>query len=373
MRYFLLILALLVSSLMFGQDKKQSLMRDTLDNKLDISQYLYGLTGFLPVLAPITEPAVGYGAAGALLYFVPTRAYDSTKFQIPDIAGLLGGYTENNTWLAGGFYAGFWNEDRIRYQGIIGYADAKLKFYGNNSALPGNIGIDFNLQALFIRQQALWRLGNSKFFLGGNYQFARSKVPLFDGINIPGVEIPDFELTSSGITLIGEYENLNGLLSPTKGYLVHLDYIQNMEFLGSDRNFGTLTLYSYLYLPVSSFWVPAIRFEGQMATGNPPFYGLPFVTLRGVPAMRYQGNFTALIETEQLFNLNKRWSLVGFAGSGLAFKSIDNPDKESQFAWNAGGGFRYLLARLLGLRSGIDIARGPEQWAIYVVFGKSWR
>ena len=32
-------------------------------------------------------------------------------------------------------------------------------------------------------------------------------------------------------------------------------------------------------------------------------------------------------------------------------------------AWNAGAGFRYLIARSLGLKMGIDIARGPEDWA----------
>jgi len=40
--------------------------------------------------------------------------------------------------------------------------------------------------------------------------------------------------------------------------------------------------------------------------------------------------------------------------------------------WNAGGGFRYLTAREFGLQMGVDVARGPEQWAIYVVFGNSW-
>jgi hypothetical protein len=41
-------------------------------------------------------------------------------------------------------------------------------------------------------------------------------------------------------------------------------------------------------------------------------------------------------------------------------------------AWNAGGGFRYLLARQFGVRAGLDVARGPEDWAWYVVFGNAW-
>lgn len=56
-----------------------------------------------------------------------------------------------------------------------------------------------------------------------------------------------------------------------------------------------------------------------------------------------------------------------FVDAKLKFYGVYN-----QFSWSSGGGFRYLLARLLGARASIDLALGPEQWAIYVVFGKSW-
>jgi hypothetical protein len=32
----------------------------------------------------------------------------------------------------------------------------------------------------------------------------------------------------------------------------------------------------------------------------------------------------------------------------------------------------HVTAREFGLQMGVDAARGPEQWAIYVVFGNSW-
>jgi len=39
----------------------------------------------------------------------------------------------------------------------------------------------------------------------------------------------------------------------------------------------------------------------------------------------------------------------------------------------AGGvGFRYLIARLLVLQMGFDVARGPEKRAGYVVLRSSW-
>jgi len=35
-------------------------------------------------------------------------------------------------------------------------------------------------------------------------------------------------------------------------------------------------------------------------------------------------------------------------------------------------GFRYLIAREHGLHMGVDLARGPDGWAVYVVFGSAW-
>ena len=38
-----------------------------------------------------------------------------------------------------------------------------------------------------------------------------------------------------------------------------------------------------------------------------------------------------------------------------------------------GVGFRYLLARRLGMAAGIDVAWGPEKAAWYLSFGNSWK
>ena len=78
---------------------------------------------------------------------------------------MIGGYTENNTWILGGFYAGFWNDDKVRYMGLAGYVDAKLTFYGVNNPLPGKEGINFNIQAFLFRQQAMFRINESNFMI----------------------------------------------------------------------------------------------------------------------------------------------------------------------------------------------------------------
>jgi hypothetical protein len=37
-----------------------------------------------------------------------------------------------------------------------------------------------------------------------------------------------------------------------------------------------------------------------------------------------------------------------------------------------GGGFRYLMARKLHMHVGIDVARGPEDTAVYLQMGHAW-
>ena len=186
----------------------------------------------------------------------------------------------------------------------------------------------------------------------------------FENIS-PPINPLDFDLLSSGVSFVSEYETHPKTLSPVDGIRIHLSYMQNLEIIGSDRDFGELKFFTHYYLPVTKWWVPAFRVESMLATGEPPFYAKPYVRLRGVPVLRYQGEFVATVETEQLFNVTHRWGLVAFAGAGAGFNNLEQFEK-GPTAWSAGGGFRYLLARAFGLRMGIDVAKGPEDLEVIV-------
>jgi hypothetical protein len=345
--------------------------RDSTDHSFDLSRWLLDLHGFVPIVSPITEPAVGYGAVLAGVFFIPKKNTDKKVFKMPDIVGGAGGLTQNGTWFAGGGYAGFWKNDHIRYRGIGGYGDINLKYYGNGNDYFTKNPADFTIASSFFLQQAIFRIGNSNFLLGGNYQFLKTQVTAFEESKLPFVDSMDFNVKSSGLTFISEFDNFKNILSPNRGLKVHLGYLQNLEFIGSDRNYGRLTFYTLYYLPLTKSWFSGFRIESDLSTGDAPFYALPYIYLRGVPAMRYQGQIVLIGETEQFVNVYKRWSLVGFAGAGKTYSNLADSQTSSS-AWNAGGGFRYLVARMLGLQMGLDAARGPEQWAFYIVFGSSW-
>lgn len=93
--------------------------------------------------------------------------------------------------------------------------------------------------------------------------------------------------------------------------------------------------------------------------------------LRGIPALRYQGEGAFSLEGEVRREITKRWSVLGFAGVGFADDKFANLLEDEQFVW--GGGFRYLIARKLGLHVGVDVARGPEQTVVYLQIGTAWQ
>lgn len=227
----------------------------------------------------------------------------------PDISAVAGALTSNGTWAALAGHVGFWGGDRWRYKGAAGWISPRLDFYDAKGMAFG-----FNLDGLVVFQELLRRVGRTDLFLGGRFLFLDSTTR-FENDTLP----PDFP---------------------------------SLEFKSRDSGLG-------------------LTVRAQTARGDVPFYALPFIRLRGVPVMRYQGESAVSAEGEVRFGLTKRWWLVGFGGSGWTDAGTSRIVKDETVV--AGGlGFRYLIARLLGLQMGLDVARGPEEWAIYVVFGSSW-
>ena len=90
----ILIALLLCGSSVFGQPfatnvpvatKAASKFRSAEDGWLDASGFLDEKYGFLPVIVPITEPAVGYGAAAGLAFVSKPLGETRAGFDRPSI------------------------------------------------------------------------------------------------------------------------------------------------------------------------------------------------------------------------------------------------------------------------------------------------
>jgi len=115
-----------------------------------------------------------------------------------------------------------------------------------------------------------------------------------------------------------------------------------------------------------------MRLDARAARGAVPFYQLPFIDMRGVPAARYQDENTGLTEIEGRYYFTPRWIGVAFLGAGRVWGRRTAFDEVASVV-SKGAGFRYVIARRLGLAAGIDVARGPEKTAWYIQVGNAWR
>jgi hypothetical protein len=60
--------------------------------------------------------------------------------------------------------------------------------------------------------------------------------------------------------------------------------------------------------------VLGLRLDGRFVDGDAPFWGLPFIQIRGIPSLRYQGENVFVTEVEPRWDFTYRWSVTGFAG-----------------------------------------------------------
>jgi len=125
------------------------------------------------------------------------------------------------------------------------------------------------------------------------------------------------------------------------------------------------------YFPLSKELTLGLRGDYNQISGDAPFYMRPFVTLRGVAAMRYQGTSVTQGEAEVRWQCWQRFSLVGFGGVGTA-KNDRAANERNQTVHTYGIGMRYLIARKFGLHMGLDVAFGPDQPVFYIQFGSAW-
>lgn len=347
---------------------------DPVDGQFDTSHWLLNKKGFLPVPIIITEPAIGYGAGLALAYFHGNLGggKDAVK---PSVSVVAAGATENGTWFAGGGHLGIWKHDSVRYKGGIGAGLIKMDYYGVSSGLDDklDIGIEFETEAVFFLQEIQFRLRDSDFFAGASYTFVDTQNTFklkLDDQPVPGLPGAKFDSRSAALGLMLEYDNRNNILTPSTGTHAQIKSQFFEKALGSDKDYNRHGAYIKHYTQFNDQWMLGLRADAKAIDGDAPFYSYPFIQMRGIKAMRYQGEQTALGEVELSWVFKPRWTLVGFAGAGKAFGSSEA--KDSDLIISRGLGMRYLLASKLGLKMGIDIAKGPEDTAFYITAGSAW-
>ncbi|MEP4079683.1 BamA/TamA family outer membrane protein [Haloferula sp.] len=344
---------------------------DPEDGRFDLSKVLDEPLGFVPLIIPITEPALGGGAA-----VVPVFIDQPDGGGRPNIAGAGVLRTSNDTEGAFGFYSGYFLDQKLHLNAGAGDMSINLDFYGVGSGLrPDGQPFQYNLDTTFGMFGAEWKLGESNWNLGLRYAYAEIAASLANPLLPPGGN-PfwgngiEYVVSSLRPTLL--YDSRDNIFTPTTGVVSELSVTANLEGLGGDSNNQVVKWANFWFHPlVDDCLFLGVKAEVEQSFGNLPFYMRPYVNLRGAPAARYQGDGVVSAEAELRWQLHPRWSLVGFAGFGATWFD-DHPWKSGVTTATGGVGFRYLMARRHGLHMGLDVAFGEEGSAVYVQFGSAW-
>jgi hypothetical protein len=346
--------------------------RDPEDGRFDISRHLATATGFLPVPMLITEPAVGYGAGLFGAYFHGSieewSRRNNGRLRPPSISVAGGFATENGSWGVGAGHFGVWFDDRVRYLGVIGYVSPNLAVY---PAVLGDQRVDFNLEGLVLVQGAKARIWRD-LFAGLRYIYADTEVRFARDSAIPGITPQVLDIATGGLQTSLEVDARDNALSPTRGTRAQVTASFYGPALGGDSSYRQLNALVHQYVNVSRRVALGFRLDGTMSTEGAPFFAMPFLRMRGLPLMEYQGRGVALGETEVRYALDARWSVIGFAGVGYTDNGRDDRLHSTETVVAGGGGFRYLVARQMGLMAGADIGVGPDQVALYLQVGSAW-
>jgi len=338
----------------------------------DLSSFLDEKYGFLPVAMPITEPAIGYGVAGGLAFISQPFGAAAKGLGRPDVTFVGGFGTENGSWGVAAMDMRYWLHERVQTLAGFVYASVNLDFHGigEDSLLEDN-PIRYNLNPKGGMVNAKYRFGDTRLWAGLGYTFAHIDVTVDAPENRP--RLPDYDDATriGGLTLAGTLDTRNNFFTPTAGFFVDVSFNPYAKWLGGSDNFQRAALTAIEYLPLPHRLYLGVREDVAAAFSDPPFFLKPYVGLRGVPVMRYQGDTIAQLEAELRWQFYGRFSLVGFGGGGIT---------TNEFRWgnattavvSGGGGFRYELARRYGIHMGVDVAFSRDTAAFYIQVGSAW-
>jgi hypothetical protein len=345
---------------------------DPEDGQLDLSYFLENPRGFLPIPILVTEPAVGYGGGMAGMFLRPRREAGEEGWAFPDISAVGAFATQNGTWGAFGGDVSRWLGGRLRTLAGGGTGQINLDFYG--------LGLDPSSRAQKVRYslqfsgavaQANWQLApKSPWAVGVRYVFADVDPKLQESPPFPGLA-DRVRVTVSAPTAILEYDSRNNVFTPTRGVYAETSWLASRQALGATDDFERFQQVLMGWHPLREDVTLGARGIYAWSSNGTPFFLRPYVQLRGVPAVRYQGDQAASVEVEGRWQFYGRWSVVAFGGAGTTRSSRDG-FSASQNIGSGGFGFRYELARKFGMDAGIDVAHSPGTTAVYFVVGNSW-
>ncbi len=316
---------------------------------------------------PVSNPTIGTGLAVTALYLHPQIKEGG---DVPTTtSGVVGMYTDSESWLTGIFHDGFYADDRYRVRAALGYGDFKLKFYGiGNDSIFRDNPINYQARTTAFMPRVLFNLPSNNWFLGPHYFYLNLDYVFDFSSLLPGLPKREASSTTAGLGLVAVYDSRDNNMWPAEGSWFEMTATNYGENFGGDFDYNKLILKFAQYFPPAETIILAYRLDGQFIKGDAPFYDLSQMHLRGFPSGRYVDDYAVSGQVEGRWNFYKRWSAVLFGGVGRIADEF-NELGSSPNLYAGGTGIRYRIKEKEKLNIGADMTYGDGQFEFYVVVG----
>jgi hypothetical protein len=321
---------------------------------------------FFVVPYPITEPAVGNGLLAGPVWMRagPTGVAGPSK---PQAFGAGALWTDEGSRGLFAFDHRAWDDGKWQTTAIGARVDLDLRYPG---LLPGSdrsVGFTLHAKGGSVEGERLLGEGPASVIF-----------KLFSGTAEATFREPPAELTIEpkririvGTTLAWSRDTRDDIFSPSTGQAILVGATIYPESLGAGFDAQRVSFSWMGYHPGPGAGVFGLRTQADASFGRPPFYLRPYISLRGVPALRYPGEQVASAEAEYRYPIGPRWSVLAFGGIGAARADIRGFTGKKTVS-TIGLGFRVKMKKLFGLTLGIDVAQGPDGSYVYFQVGNPW-
>ena len=323
---------------------------------------------FFVVPVPVVNPTIGYGVAPTALY---TFSADPLNPSTPrSTIAAVAGYTSSQSWFGGGGFKLYLDDDRYRLSAQAGYGSLNVKFYGfGGGDLLRTNPIDLELSGPVAQAVAQARVLPG-FYLGLKLRWADPTAT----VELPVDFLPSLSLRTQllGLGPVFEYDTRDSTWYPGDGAYSTLDVIRYDKAGLADARFWMIDGSYARYHTLVENLILAGQLRAAYAGEGAPFFMLPYISLRGLPAGLFLAPDVVQGQAELRWEVGKGFGLVGFGGGGAAFGSYGD-ESGASYAAAGGVGLRYRISDTDRMNIGFDVAVGTDAGvSVYFSIGEAF-
>ena len=320
----------------------------------------------MPVLFYLPETGLGYGGLGIGTFRFKGEPVES----YPSSVQLAISYTSKNQLLVWAPYELYWDNEKWRLFGELGFYKYFYNFYGVGINAQEENFETYEVDFPRLRISALREIVPN-FLIGAGYELDIYYNLNFDEggvLDNSDVKGKDGGGTISNLGLLAVYDTRDHIFQPTQGFFIQAGFFSAMNLLGSSFSFSKFSLDTRYYKRIKGQHILASNFFVAHTGGGTPFFALNYLGTnsrsRGFNDRRYLDNSELSLAFEYRFPISGRFGAAAFGSTGTL--ASDLSDLFSSRYRNAfGAGIRYTINKKDGIRIRVDYGVSQEGGNLY--------